>query len=180
MPRLRTTVLALSLLAFLVSCGGAPTESPTPDSEALIATAEAEAQMTRAAVTPTAPPTRVTPTLTSAPVTPTVTSTPAPTGPAATAAYNANIRSGPGVEYDVIDAFYQGQAARLAGRYVNGLGELWWYVLRIGPGLAGWVWDGAVVVTGDVSGVPFLEPPPTPTPVPAPTATPTPTATTGP
>jgi len=77
----------------------------------------------------------------------------------------------------VIDGFYQGQTARLVGRYVNGLGELWWYIDRIGAGIDGWVWDGAVAVTGDANAVPFLTPPPTPTPVPAATATATSTPT---
>jgi len=39
----------------------------------------------------------------------------------------------------------------------------WWYIKRIGQGLNGWVWGGAVTFSGDATGIPYLEAPPTPT-----------------
>ncbi len=178
MLRLRTSVLIFGLAALLVGCRAAPAESPTADPDSVIATSQAAAEMTRAAVTPTLPPTvEVSPSPTVMLMTPTISTTPTLVGAAVTASYNANVRDGPGVQYGVIDGFYQGQTARLVGRYVNGLGELWWYIDRIGAGIDGWVWDGAVAVTGDANAVPFLTPPPTPTPVPAATATATSTPT---
>ncbi len=164
MSVMRTSVLTIALAAILAGCGSGAPGTPTMDPESVIATAEAVAQLTRSAVSPTSPPPRGTPTPTAPAVTLTATSAPSPAGPTASAAYNANVRSGPGVEFERIDDFYLGQSANLIGRHVNSLGELWWYIHRIGGGWDGWVWDGAVVITGDVSGVPFLEMPATPTP----------------
>lgn len=164
MTPLRTSVLAVAAAVVLAGCRADTSGTPTVDAESVIGTAQAVAQLTRAAVSPTALPTQVTASPTTQSATPTITSTPAPAGPTATAAYNANVRSGPGVEFERIDDFYQGQTATLTGRRVNSLGELWWYIHRTGGGWDGWVWDGAVVVTGDVSGVPYLELPGTATP----------------
>ncbi|MCZ6529185.1 MAG: hypothetical protein O6949_02480, partial [Chloroflexi bacterium] len=61
----------------------------------------------------------------------------------------------------------------------------WWLIRRFGEaGRDGWVWSGAVTLSGNEAGVPVLEPPPTPTPTPSeeptgppPTPSDTPTAT---
>jgi uncharacterized protein YgiM (DUF1202 family) len=162
----RVPILVVLAAAVLVGCSNGAAGTQTLSADEVIATAQAAALATRGAITPTATPTPVTP----SPTVPVATATPtlAPTSeiPIGTAAYNANVRSGPGVEYESVDGFYQGQTAELIGRTVNALGETWWLLRRIGSGLNGWVWDRAIVVSGDVSGVPNLEPPASPTPTP--------------
>ncbi len=175
---MRRIALAGLAAALLSACtlGSGPTGTPTLTSDQVLQTAQAEAVLTREAASPT--PTRVLETAT--PTAPTATATLSVTATAtnaiATADYNANVRSGPGVNYGWVDFFLGGQTATVIGRYESDVDGTWWSIRRIGGGLDGWVWGGAVTVTGDLSGVPYLTPPPTPTPGPAPTATPTQTA----
>lgn len=172
------------LFALAVTGCNLPAEGPTPtatlSSDDILRTAEAIAEMTRQAASPTPSPTPVTPTPTMPPETPTPTLTATPSVPMATANYNANVRRGPDESYEVIDFFLQGQQARIAGRYDNPVTGTWWFLRREGQGLDGWVWGGAVTVSGDTSGVPFLTPPPTSTPSPEPTSPPAPTDTPAP
>jgi len=90
-----------------------------------------------------------------------------------TAAQTANVRSGPGTVYDWVDFLYQGVEAQIVGRYESESDGTWWLIHRLGQGLDGWVWGGVTTVSGDVSGIPYLIPPPTPTPGPSPTPVPT-------
>jgi uncharacterized protein YraI len=106
---------------------------------------------------------------------PSMTSTPAATSTStsalATADQTANVRTGPGTGYEWIDFLYQGQSAEIVGRYESEVDGTWWRIHRLGQGLDGWVWGGVITASGDLSGVPYLLPPPTPTPAPAATAT---------
>ena len=170
------------LLFALGACNLSSQESstPTPSSEQVLVTARAIAQSTLDAASPT--PTLAPPTDTPGP--PTETSTPGPTDtPSITTAvadYNANIRSGPGEEYEIIDFILAEEAGEIVGRYDDTPIGTWWFIRRFGEtGRDGWVWEGAVTLSGNESSVPVLEPPPTPTSAPDPTEPP-PTETTAP
>jgi hypothetical protein len=173
------------LLVGLGACGGtqeADVEA-TRSSDDVLRTAEAIAAQTREATTATPSSTPPTPSPTAVEDTATIELTPTPGSPIALASYNANVRNGPDESYEVIDFFLAGQEADVIGWYQNPSSGMWWFIKRIGPGLNGWVWGGAIIISGDTSGVPMFEPPPTataspkPTNPPSPTETPAPTAT---
>jgi uncharacterized protein YgiM (DUF1202 family) len=165
----RTTAVSFILAGLclgLVGCGGATAASPTPSAEDVIRTAEAMAEATRSAATPTPSPAPIPPT----PTAPLVTDTPVPSPtssvPIVMADYNANVRSGPDESYSVIDVFLQGQTAEVVATNNNlssgPSGGTWYLLRRIGGGLDGWVFFGAVTLSGDLSGVPYQDVP-TPT-----------------
>jgi len=160
------TLSRLILLLPVVLTAGCRVSSGTPTmtSEDVLRTAQAIAQQTRSApsATPSPPPASPTPTVPPATATPSV--TPTPVFAAATARYNVSVRSGPGEEYPIVDLFLQGQQAEIIGRYDLSPIGTWYLVSRIGQGINGWVWSGATDVSGDLSAVPVLEPPPTPEP----------------
>ena len=153
----------LVALAILVgACRARTGASSTRSSEAVIATAYADAEQTQQATFQTPLPTPVTPSPTpplESP-TPAMTVTPTPGQPVVTADYNAYVRFGPDESYDSLDFFLEGQRAFVEGRYENETNGTWWYIRRIDEGKDGWVWSWAVTLTGDASGVPILEAPP--------------------
>ena len=128
--------------------------------EEVLQTAEAIAAATRNADTAT--PTQSPLTATPSPVP--ETETPAPTATPnialAEPLYNAYVRSGPGANYKEIDFFLIGQQAEVIGQFYNEESGTWWYLQRIEQGRDGWIWEGAVTVFGDTSGIPFLAAPP--------------------
>lgn len=79
-----------------------------------------------------------------------------------------NVRTGPGLEYDVLGQLRQGEQARVIGGSVN----FDWVVIEY-RGQEGWLATYLLDVFGERGTVPVFTPPPTPTPSPA-TATPTP------
>ncbi len=79
-----------------------------------------------------------------------------------------NVRSGPGLEYDVLGQLQQGETAQVIGANV----DFTWVVIEY-RGQQGWLATYLLDVSGDQRTVPIITPPPTPTPRP-PTATPTP------
>ena len=126
----------------------------------MIRTAEAMAEQTRQAATPTSSPTPVTPTAIPAPVTPTlvVTATQAITGPFVTADYPVSVRVGPGEAYAQVDLFLTEQRARVVGRYDDTPIGTWYLLQRIDVGKDGWVWSGAVTLVGDPAQIPVVTP----------------------
>jgi uncharacterized protein YgiM (DUF1202 family) len=168
-PLLMTTAVAL------VGCnvGGSPgpTETATLTSQNVMETAQAIAEATRQAITPTETRAPVTATPTPIPETPTPTASATPESALLIADYNANVRSGPGEEFDAIDYLLQGDQANVVGRFLNDQSGTWYYITRVDQGLPGWIWGGAVSVAGNESTIPFLDSPPTPTPGPSPTPT---------
>jgi hypothetical protein len=151
----------------LVACRGpAAPASSTPSPEQVIATAEAIADLTRAAVTPTAtlPPFTSTPEPPTA--TPTLAATATPDFPIATALFNAYVRSGPDDAHPNVDFILQGQTGEILGQYNNFTSEtsagVWYLIRRIGGGLDGWVYGGAVSVAGDPNAIPPIDLVPTP------------------
>ncbi len=176
----KVTFLILVVLALVIaSCSSSEGQSdePTRSSEDVLRTAEAIAQKTRQAVTPTHTNTPITPTATSPPPTETPVWTAPPTVPIVSPVYNANVRSGPDEAYPIIDFFLDGQEAEVIGRYEHPQMGTWWFINRIGQGLNGWVWNGAVILSGNPAEIPYFEPPPTPTETPIPTSLPQPTDT---
>lgn len=163
---LRTFRLGLlPLLAFwVVACGRAQktTGTPTISSDDVLKTAEAIAAATRNAATATPSQTPITPTATEILETVTPAATATPLSPIVVADYNANVRSGPDEAFPAIDVFLQGDEADVLGRYQNSGNGTWWSIHRVAGGLDGWVWGGAVTLSGDANLVQFLESPPTP------------------
>jgi hypothetical protein len=104
----------------------------------------------------------LTPSLT---LTPTMTLTPEQGKPEANANENLNCRRGPSILYDVIWYFMKGESAPIVGRTSdNG-----WLLIERGDGLGEcWVGAGIVTVSGDLTKVVIVTPPPLP-----PTYTPT-------
>lgn len=105
-------------------------------------------------------------------ITPTNTETPTITlgPPMATANQTANCRYGPGEFYDLISHLGLNQSSLIVGRNQT---SSWWVIERV-DGIFGtcWIWDGIVTISGDISNVPVVEPPPTPTSTPFPVAAP--------
>jgi len=155
-------VLAAAVMAAGCSAGlGGRT--PTPSAEDVIRTAEAMAEATRQAATPTPSPAPVTPTatLTSTPAvspTPEPSATPAVSGPVVTANYPVSVRVGPGETYEQLDLFLTGQMARVVGRFDDTPIGTWYLVVRIDVGKDGWVWSGAVTLSGDPALIPLATP----------------------
>ena len=162
--RLSTSVVVpvglLALAGLAAGCSGAGRGTPTPSAEDVIRTAEAMAEQTRQAATPTSSPTPVTPTATFKPVTPTVavTPTPAVSGPVVTADYPVTVRVGPGETYAQVDLLLTGQMARVVGRFDDTPIGTWYLLQRIGVGKDGWVWSGAVTLVGDPALIPVVTP----------------------
>lgn len=97
------------------------------------------------------------------------TATPTPDGVVITIESNRqNVRTGPGLEYDVLGQMQQGEQAQVIGATI----DFSWVVILY-RGQQGWLATYLLDVFGDRSTVPVIAPPPTPTPPPA-TATPTP------
>ena len=145
-----------------------PAPTPTLSADQVLSTAQAIAEQTRSAATPTFTPAPPSPTATLPLETGTPTPTGTPTSAVVTANYNANVRSGPGENYPVIDVFLQGETAAAVGKYDDPIGGRWWSIHRLAQGIDGWVWGGAVVFSGQDASVLFLLPPPTPTKTPEP------------
>ena len=77
----------------------------------------------------------------------------------------ANVRAGPGTDYDLVGRLNRGQLAEIVGQAQMGQ-FLWVQVMYIGgPETPGWVNtnSGAVSVVGSLETIPRLTPPPTPT-----------------
>ncbi|MBK8034886.1 MAG: SH3 domain-containing protein [Chloroflexi bacterium] len=85
-----------------------------------------------------------------------------------------NVRQGDGTNYNIIVTLTQGTVLDIVGISTTGSG---WYNVRLPNGSTGWVAPSIVTVSGNVGGLPRVQPPPPPaTPVPTPvpfTATPT-------
>ena len=93
-----------------------------------------------------------------------------PTAPLANATQNANCRSGPSLEYDIITILLAGQTAEITGRSAD---SNWWV---LDPGLGDktcWISSSVVEISGDVSGLAVIAAPPMPVQIITPTPTPT-------
>ena len=166
--RLRLACAALASLALGGCTLFGPRPTPTLTADDVLATAQVMAELTRNASTPTFTPQPATPTATQPLESPTPSATATGPSPVVTADRIANVRSGPGEVYPVIDLMLQGETAAAVGRYDDLTLGRWWMIERLGAGLNGWVWGGAVIFSGNEESVPILIPPPTPTETPSP------------
>lgn len=135
-------------------------DSPSTDASGAILTAPTVAPLV--VVAPTVAPLVV--------VAPTV-ATGGSCNPTATAAVNANVRTGDSTAYSVVGTLPRGQQAPIIGRSSRSA----WYVIRLSNGTQGFISPTTISIVGDVTCAPFTEPPAlafTSTPVPpsAPTA----------
>lgn len=101
--------------------------------------------------------------------TPTPTPTPTPAPVFLLVKESAGCRSGPGVDYRILDYLIQGSEYKVVGmtQRENGTGVLIWYVV-IGPvvGENCWVFETLVEVSSDTSDIAYIVAPPTITPAP--------------
>jgi len=125
--------------------------------------------------TPTNTPTPAdTPTPTLTPTgTPPPTDTPTPIPDAVVNAEALNLRSGPGIVYDILAVLKQGDSLKVRGR--NLVGD--WLKVIAPDGKEGWVAASLLEINLSLAGVAVAQVPPTPTPMhtPTPAVTPTPT-----
>ena len=115
---------------------------------------------------------------TSTPLTPTEpASTATPESALVTANVNANVRGGPGTNYNVVGVLRVGESAPVTGRNSD---SSWWQINYQGG--ASWIANSVVTASSTAHDAPVVSaPPPPPTNTPAPpTATPPPTVTAGP
>ncbi|MBI5666593.1 MAG: ABC transporter substrate-binding protein [Chloroflexi bacterium] len=104
------------------------------------------------------------------PATPTPAATATPQGVVATITRAIqNVRSGPGLAYDVIGQLNQGDQVPVIGANV----DFSWLVIQF-RGQQGWISRAILDVFGDLNTLPIVQPPPTPTPLPSPTVPPQP------
>lgn len=159
MKRAIRFTLVIVLLGSLWACASAEINGePTRTSGEVFETAQARAELTRQATFQTPPPTPITPTPTAplVTITLTLTVTPTPSQPTVTADFNAYVRSGPDESYENIDFLLEGQRAIVLARYENEVNGTWYYIERIEQGKDGWVWRGAVTLSGDIAGVDII------------------------
>lgn len=102
--------------------------------------------------------------------TPTPAATPTPQGVVATITRAIqNVRSGPGLSYDVIGQLNQGEQVQIIGANL----DFSWLVIQF-RGQQGWISRAILEVFGNLNSLPIIQPPPTPTPLPSPTVPPLP------
>ncbi|MBN1265406.1 MAG: SH3 domain-containing protein [Anaerolineales bacterium] len=156
--RVRWIVVAGIIAVLTTGCSGrsASDGESTLTGEDVIRTAEAIAAATLQAATPIPTSIPVTPTDTEIPITDTPMPTATPSVPIAVSLYNANVRSGPGESYGVIDFFMEGAEAQITGQYLDDQSMSWLYLERIGEGKDGWIFYGSATIYGDIDTVPFL------------------------
>jgi uncharacterized protein YraI len=110
-----------------------------------------------------------TPTATATPATPSPT---VPTNPALTTKTDLNVRSGPGIQYDLLGLLPAGVTVEIIGREET---RQWWQI-RFSPAADGIGWvaaDPNFSTTANVDNVPIAQIPATPTGTPSPTVAPT-------
>ena len=87
--------------------------------------------------------------------------TPRPAPVLAEAAGEANLRTGPGLDFDVVGTLLAGNPVPVIGRSAR----FPWYVIEWedAPSGEAWVFDQLVIITGDITTVPIVEDPAAPT-----------------
>lgn len=76
-----------------------------------------------------------------------------------------NVRSGPGITYDILGQLHNGITASVKGKNADGT---WWQIsYPSAPGGAGWVIGSLVQTNVAAAGAPVVAAPPTPTPAPS-------------
>jgi len=158
--------LGLCMIFVLTACmpslgGGSTTQETQPQGEVdVVGTSVA---LTMAADVEPAAPVVIEPTNTLAPAEP-PTNTPVPelTG---TTTINANCRSGPGTNYEVLIVVPLGTIAKIIGKNQQ---AMLWYQLELADGKQCWVSEEGLTASGDTSDVRNVAAPPTATAKPKP------------
>jgi ABC-type branched-subunit amino acid transport system substrate-binding protein len=83
-----------------------------------------------------------------------------------------NVRSGPGLAYDILGQLQEGETARVIGANT----DFSWVVIEF-RGQNGWLSASILDIFGDTRSLPVITPPPLPTALPSPTLPPFPTST---
>jgi uncharacterized protein YraI len=126
-----------------VSEGAAPVSAPLAEAAAVTSTEATTATQVLAAVPPISDTTAL------AVATPTQATTTAASGPSLSSSALVNVRSGPGVDFPVVDSLDAGENAAITGK--NGTAE--WWEIALDGGQSGWVLAQLVTTSGDVSTV---------------------------
>lgn len=90
---------------------------------------------------------------------------PIPSPQIAILASRLNVRSGPGVDYDIIEVLEEGAVVDMVGRLRDGS---WWQICCVADGAIGWVINDGVEVWGYAEMAPIVAAPPSPTETPIP------------
>ncbi len=92
-----------------------------------------------------------------------------------TARPSGNVRAGDATVFPIVTSLPTGATARILGISSQGTG---WYQIQMDDGRVGWVSPVILTTSGDLSNLPFIQPPPRPTntPTPRPTVAPPPTS----
>lgn len=151
---------ASSLLIVLSACNlptGEATGTPTPD---LALTVTAQALLLQNSPTPEF---TATPLFTDTPEGSTT-----PSVPQVTVSVNTNCRTGPSVQYDIIDSLLVGQTGTVVGKNSS---TGYWIINRVNGSGTCWLFPQYATVTGNTAALPEYPIPPTPTPSNTPTVT---------
>ena len=159
-------VLLAGMLACAVPPGGAPT--PVVITQVVVVPNEQSGQVQEVQASPTLPlptvPLATVPLAMDTPAstaTATSTATTIPTatlsGPVATFIKDANCRSGPGTQYEVVTSFLKGETVQIVGRNPK-FNNTWWYVVI--PSTKGkcWVSLTTAQASGDFDAIPTVKP----------------------
>ncbi len=159
-----TVFLYVFLMIMLSACNLPSGETPTEEVSDLALTVTAQALLLQNSPTPEF---TATPQFTA---TPGFTST--PSVPQVTVSVNTNCRSGPSVQYDIIDSLLVGQTGTVVGKNSQ---TGYWIINRLNGSGTCWLFPQYATVSGNTANLPEYPIPPTPTPskTPTPTATPT-------
>jgi len=167
--KFQTLFLSSLLIIALSACNlpsGQATETPEVSDLALTVTAQAFLLQN----SPT-PQFTATPQFTNTPG-----ATATPSVPQVTVSVNTNCRTGPSVQYDIIDSLLVGQTGTIVGKNSS---TGYWIINRLNGSGTCWLFPQYATVTGNTAALPEYPIPPTPTPskTPTPTNTFTPTYT---
>lgn len=165
MRKKKSTVFFYAFLMIILSACNLPSgEPPTEEVSDLALTVTAQALLLQNSPTPEF---TATPQFTA---TPGFTST--PSVPQVTVSVNTNCRTGPSVQYDIIDSLLVGQTGTVVGKNSQ---TGYWIINRLNGSGTCWLFPQYATVSGNTANLPEYPIPPTPTPskTPTPTATPT-------
>jgi uncharacterized protein YraI len=150
----------LAALALLAGCTAPPTSTPTTvavlPTVAVVVAARTAPPATRTATAEPATAT-VAPSPTSAATSAATAPTPQSQANTLTASQNINLRSGPGINYDLVGNLLANSTAEVTGRDASGS----WLVVEVN-GRQSWVARAFVAFDGNVNALPVVAAPPTP------------------
>jgi hypothetical protein len=163
-----TTLCVTFLLLSILACSLQPAATPVvlsgqfdigATTTALASTIQAFNQPSSSPGTPSLASDTLTPSLTPT-LSPTFFLTPLPLQ--VSVSLETNCRTGPGAVFPVVGVLHPGETAEVVG--ISAYKDNWVIQNPDGAGTC-WLWGQYATVSGDINGVPTVQPPPTPTPV---------------